>query len=106
MSRSAADSNGFQISKIYTARGVSDRFHASCSIVSSNTQDGLAIHSRVVAPTRNPQLGGTINGKCTVQRVLVMPVCAGIRVLGSKIEKNAVGARPSTRHRGTNSSSV
>src|SRR5882724_12188375 len=75
-------------------------------MVSSNTQASSATHSRVVEPTRKPQLGGTISGRCTVQRVLVMPVWAGMRVLGSKIEKNAVGARPSTRQRGTTSSSV
>ena len=67
MSRSAAFNSGFQMSKIRMARGVSDRFQASCSMVSSNTHACPGIHSRVVAPTRNPHCGGTINGRCTVQ---------------------------------------
>ena len=67
-------SSGFQMSKIKIARGVSERFQASCLMVSSNTQAWPGTHSRVVEPTRKPQPGGTISGRCTVQRVLVMPV--------------------------------
>ena len=42
--------------------------------------------------TRKPHLGGTISGTCTMSRALVAPVCGGMRVLGSSVEKNAVGA--------------
>jgi len=50
------------ISKIKIARGASDSFHASCSIVSSNTQPVPTCHSRVSPPTliRSP---GHIKGR-------------------------------------------
>ena len=94
------------MSKIRIARGVSDRFHASCWIVSSNTHACPGSHSLVVAPTRKPQPGGTMSGRCTVRRVFVTPVWGGIRVLASRIEKNAVGARASMRGRSGTASST
>ena len=47
-----------------------------------------------------------MSGTCTVRRVLVTPVCGGMRVLASRIEKNAVGARASIRGRNGIASSV
>lgn len=99
-SRSRSVSYGFHTSKIKIARGTSESFHASCSIVSSKTQAVPTCHSRVTPPTLNPQPGGTINGRCTVTRVLVTPVWDGIRVCASKIEKKAVGPRPGMSIRG------
>ena len=79
------------MSKIITARGTSLSFHASCSIVSSNTNAFPGTHSRSSAPTRKPQPGGMISGRCTSRRVLLTPECGGIRVLASSMENTADG---------------
>src|SRR5882672_10066183 len=93
-SRSAGARKEFHTSKMRTTRGLSLSFHASCSKVSSNTQARPSRHSRVSAPTRKPHEGGTTSAMCTMKRVFVTPVCAGMRVLGASTEKKAVGACP------------
>src|SRR6266851_792053 len=73
-SRSAGVRKEFQTSKMRTMRGSPLSFHASCSKVSSNTQARPSRHSRVSAPTRKPQEGGTTSAMCTMKRVFVTPV--------------------------------
>ena len=88
------------MSKMNTARGSSLSFQASCSIVSSNTKALPGSHCRCWPPTRKPQPGGTMSGRCTIRRVLLTPVCGGIRVLVSRIENSALGLAPGTSQRG------
>ena len=66
-------SDGCHRSIISTTRSSSLSFHASCSIVSSNTNASPTRHSRVVAPTLKPQSGGTIRGRWQTSRVLATP---------------------------------
>jgi hypothetical protein len=53
-------------------------------------------HSRVVAPHRNPQFGGTIKGKWHTSRVFATPLCGGMRVRGASNENIATGEAPGT----------
>ncbi len=92
------------MSKMRTMRGSLLSFHASCSKVSSNTQARPSRHSRVSAPTRKPHEGGTTSAMCTMKRVFVTPVCAGMRVFGASTEKKAVGACPRISQSGAASS--
>ena len=95
-SRSSGESRGLQMSQIRMIRVSSLSFHASCSIVSSNTQASPIRHSRVSPPTRKPHPAGSTSGRWTTRRKFAMPVCGGIRVFGFSTENMAVGERRST----------
>ena len=47
-----------------------------------------------------------MSGRWTMNRVLVTPVCAGMRVFGASTEKNAVGACAGILQSGAASSSA
>ncbi len=79
MSRSAAVSSGFQMSKIRIARGVSDRFQASWLMVSSNTQ----------AWPGHPLAGGRAHPEAAARRNDQRHVHRAARVGDPDVSRNA-----------------